>query len=139
MKKPKISTLKKKAWKLMSEYIRRKYADEFGMVECVSCAPPATRKYWKLQQAGHFVPRGRGNACYFLEENIHPQCFQCNINLGGNPAGYAKFIKDTYGADKIDELELEAQKTVKFTVPILEELIEDLKLKINVQHQNQSF
>lgn len=130
-KKPKISTLKKKAWKLCSEYIRRKYADQYGMVECVSCAPPKTRKHWKEMQAGHFVPRGRGNACYFLEENIHPQCFKCNINLGGNPAGYAKYIVEMYGVEKINELELEARKTVKFSVKDLELMIEDFKDKLN--------
>ena len=82
-------------------------------------------------QAGHFVPRARGNACYFVEENIHPQCFQCNINLGGNPAGYAKYIIEMYGVEKIDELQALAMTTVKFTVKDLEVLIEELKLKLN--------
>ena len=67
-------------------------------------------------QAGHFVPKKKGNAVYFVEENIHPQCYQCNINLGGYGAMYNKFMLDTYGQEKIDELLDLAQTTVKFTV-----------------------
>lgn len=130
-KPPTISQLKKKLWKIVSEYIRRKWSDENGMCECVSCAPPKTKKHYKQMQAGHFVPRARGNACYFVEENIHPQCFQCNINLGGNPAGYAKFIKDYYGPEKIDELQEMSMQTVKFKVKDLEEMIIEWKDKLN--------
>ena len=126
-----IGKLKKEAWILLSKYIRLKYADKDGYVSCVTCPPPGTRKHWKEMQAGHFVPRGRGNACYLLEENIHPQCHRCNINLSGNPSAYAKYIKDMYGSEKIDELEMLGRTTKKFTTKELEEIIQDLKQKLN--------
>ncbi len=111
--KQKHSTVKKRLWALVSLYIRRKYSDDNGYCSCVTCG--ATKPY-KQMQAGHFVPKKKGNAVYFVEENIHPQCYQCNINLGGYGAMYNKFMLDTYGQEKIDELLDLAQTTVKFTV-----------------------
>lgn len=66
-------------------------------------------------QAGHFVPKKKGNAVYYVEENIHPQCYQCNINLGGYGAMYNKFMLETYGQEKIDELLALAGTKLKLT------------------------
>lgn len=117
--KKNVSTLKKKLWKLFSEYIRRIGADWRGNVACVTCN---SVKHWKEQQAGHFIP-GRHNMVLFDERNVHPQCYRCNIALSGNPRKYDRFMRITYGPEIIEQLEnLDAQNK-KFTVKELEELI----------------
>lgn len=79
-------------------------------------------KHWKELQAGHFIPKKKGNAVYFVEENIHPQCYQCNINLGGYGAMYNKYMLETYGQEKIDELLALTQTTLKLTIQDLKDI-----------------
>ena len=111
----------------MSEYIRRKYSDDNGICECVTCGKKA---HWKEQQAGHFVP-GRTNSVLFVEENIHPQCPSCNVFKHGNLIEYYPFMISMYGQEKVDELRLLKHKAVKITDKELEQLIEELKGKID--------
>ena len=79
MKKQTLRTLKAKAWKLFSEWIRRKDADAGGTGLCYTCGTP---KHWKELQAGHAIP-GRHNAVLLDEEIVRPQCVRCNVMLRG--------------------------------------------------------
>ena len=124
----KLTPLKNKLWKIISEYIRRKYADEHGMVSCVTCE---VRKHWKEMQAGHFIPQAQGNSVRWLEDNIHPQDYRCNINLGGNGAEYYPFMIETYGQDRVDELRRLSRQTVKLTASDYERLIQEYGDKLN--------
>lgn len=122
-----ISSLKKKAWKLMSEFIRRRDADWKGEVQCVTCG---LVKHWKQLQAGHFIP-GRRNSILFDERNIHAQCYGCNVMKQGNTVKYFRFMQRTYGDTVIEELEHLNTIDKQFQPKELEELIQDLKQKIN--------
>ena len=124
MKKPTKKKLRKTLWDLTSEYIRRKYADDNGYCSCVTCG---MTKHWKEMQAGHFIPKAQGNAIYFVEENIHPQCYRCNMNLGGNGPEYTPFMELTYGKEKVDELRKLAATTVKFTISDYQDMIKETK------------
>jgi len=106
---PKLKTLQAKADKLQSEYIRRKWADHQGNCKCVSCG---TVKPWKEMDAGHFVPKSRGAAVRYIEENVHPECPGCNRFHDGHLIGYTRFMIEWYGEEKIDELQAEARKTL---------------------------
>lgn len=92
---------KAKAWRQCSRYIRLKHADKNGDVKCVTCD---TVKHWKEMQAGHFM-QGRSNSILFEEENIHPQCPRCNLFEDGNLIPYTFFMIETYGEEKIHELQ----------------------------------
>ena len=81
-------------------------------------------------QAGHFVPQAQGDAIRYLEENIHPQCYRCNINLGGNGPEYNAFMLETYGQDMIDELRRLSNTTVKLSLSDLEDLIAEFQEKL---------
>jgi 5-methylcytosine-specific restriction endonuclease McrA len=105
----KLSTLQAKADKLMSQYIRMKYADDLGNVSCVSCGKVL---YWNESDAGHFVPKSRGAAVRYVEENVHPECPGCNRFNEGHLIGYTRYMIDMYGEEKIDELQAEARKTL---------------------------
>jgi hypothetical protein len=89
-------------------------------------------KHFKEMQAGHFIPKKKGNAVYFVEENIHPQCYQCNINLGGYGAMYNKYMLEMYGQEKIDELLNLAKTKLKFTVDDLIDIENDYKERLKL-------
>jgi len=132
MKKITVSRAKKKAWDWLSKYIRMKFADEQGYVSCVTCG--LTRK-WKDMQAGHFVARAQGNATYLLEENVHPQCYRCNMNLGGNGPEYTPYMVSMYGQEGVDELRRLSKTTRKFNVAELLEMADYFKYLAKEQAQ----
>ena len=125
-----ISKLKKAAWAIFSEYIRKRDCLEttgcssFGL--CITCGK---RLHFKLLQAGHFI-LGRHNANLFSERGVHAQCYNCNINLKGNTLEYRRKIIEMYGEGADLELEEEARQIKKFTIPELEELKKELKEKV---------
>jgi 5-methylcytosine-specific restriction endonuclease McrA len=97
-----VSTLKKKLWKLFSEYIRRR---DKGI--CFTCGRVQD---WKLCDAGHFIPRSVGGlALFFHEDNVHAQCKRCNMPpLCGNQYEYGRRL----GEKKVKELrKLQSQIT----------------------------
>ena len=130
VKKPSISSLKKKAWDLFSRYIRLRDClkttgcTSFGL--CVTCGK---RYHFKLLQAGHFIP-GRHNANLFSEKGTHAQCYNCNINLRGNTLEYRRKIIEMYGEGYDEILEAEDRKVVKYTQQDYNEFIDTLKEKI---------
>lgn len=91
--KTKVSTLKRKLWKVFSEYIRLR--DNYT---CFTCG---RKGEGSGIHAGHFLPKSiSGIALYFNEDNVHAQCYNCNINLGGNQYTYGTKL----GKEKVDEL-----------------------------------
>ena len=110
----------------MSEWVRRRDADEGGTTRCVTCRAPI---YWKEAQAGHFVP-GRTNAVLFHPDLVHVQCIACNIFRGGNYAAYTLFMLDRYGREKVEEFLSLKHKVVKLARSDLEAIIETYKQKL---------
>ena len=126
-KKPSISTLKKKLWKLTSEYVRRSAANDDGYAKCVTCG---IEKPYKELQSGHFIPKALGTSIYFDLRNIHPQCYRCNINLGSNGPEYFRFMQERYGDEVIEDLRALSRTTLKLYASDYEEMIEDMKEKL---------
>jgi len=126
-KKKSRSKLKKEAWDLLSKIIRLKYADDNGNCSCVSCG--ATR-HWSQLQAGHFIPKAKGNSVYFLEENIHPQCVHCNMFQDGNLTPYTLFMIDTYGRDEVERLQNVAKEKLKISSNDYEDMIAEYKSRL---------
>ena len=93
MRKKTVSQLKKEAWKVFSKYIRTR--DNFT---CFTCGR-------KGNQAGHMISKHiGGSALYFHPENVHCQCYFCNINLGGNGSVYSKRFIDEYSLETFNKL-----------------------------------
>jgi hypothetical protein len=118
--KPKA--LKAKAWKLMSELVRRKHADSDGYVECFTCN---TWRHWTEVDAGHGIG-GRGNYVLFLEEIIKPQCKVCNGYQGGRYEIFLIKLIELYGVDQVQEWANNARKPFKRTKRDYIELIDEL-------------
>ncbi|MDD5068991.1 MAG: recombination protein NinG [Candidatus Pacebacteria bacterium] len=108
-KKKTSAQLKKELWKIFSIYIRTKDAVGDENV-CFTCG---VRKPWKMLHAGHYIRASAGLATYFLEKNVHPQCYACNIWRDGNSDEYALALQRKYGEDILNELNREKQKIVK--------------------------
>lgn len=125
-KKPKIGSLKTKAWKLFSEIIRRKGADENGNTKCVTCGKV---DHWKRMQAGHFIA-GRTNSILFEESGVHVQCYRCNVGLSGNVVEYYEFMLKKYGKEEVARLKDLRSQIRKISIPEYEEIIQTYKKRL---------
>ena len=104
MKKQSISQLKKKLWKEFSLFIRQR--DKFT---CFTCG---RKGEGGGMHAGHFISKSVGGiALYFHEENVHAQCYNCNINLSGNQWEYGQRL----GEKKVAELQKIRQQINKWS------------------------
>ena len=82
-KKTELAKNKDELWKWFSKYIRLR---DKGI--CFTCGRYAEGSGY---HAGHFVPSAVcGLILRYDEENVNGQCYNCNINLGGNQYEYAK-------------------------------------------------
>lgn len=115
---------------LFSKYIRLKYADKDGNVECYTCG---AKKHWTILQNGHYIPRG----CYFLrfdERNCRPQDEDCNVYKRGNLAVYSQRLEQEHpGITEI--LDQEQWTAYKFTRDELLRMKAELKKKISYLQQ----
>ena len=118
-KKVSISKLKEKAWKLFSEWIRRKDAI-YGENFCITCG---VWKSYKELQAGHWIP-GRHPSVLFDERHCHPQCYHCNVGLKGNPLAYYHYMEKNYTKRVRDELERLDKVNKQFKPYELESIID---------------
>jgi hypothetical protein len=114
-----LKSLRKKAWDLQSEYIRR---SEKGI--CFTCGK---KRYWKQQQAGHYIHK---DCLDFDPINIHCQCVRCNCWWNGNLGIYSERLIAEYGEEAIAELRQRARIPRKFNVFELQELILTYKQKL---------
>jgi hypothetical protein len=96
--------MKKLAWGEFSEYIRRKNADFYGIVECFTCG---TKLHWKDANAGHF----HHGKLDFDEMNINVQCVQCNKWNHGRLGIYSINLIKKHGLDAVTELTEKAKRT----------------------------
>lgn len=100
------ASAKRRADAAMSKYIRTKYM-KYGVIKCVTCA--AIKPFDEMDCA-HFISRKR-EATRFVEENCHPACWKCNrFSPETHLRMYTLFMIDTYGREKIDELERQSKE-----------------------------
>lgn len=112
------------AWKLMSEWIRRKDANSNGFNYCYTCG---TRRHYKELQAGHF----KHDRLDLDERNLKPQCPRCNRFLSGALDVYAEKLIRDYGLEWFNQLVRDANEYHKYEIPEIAKVIRDLKTKIS--------
>lgn len=111
--------MKEKAWDAFSRYIRLRDglvtmgSKEQGM--CFTC--DRVTNLWTRGggQAGHFE-EGRGNAILFEETNCHLQCYQCNVPKHGNQKEYERKMREIYGQEEIDRLDILKRTTKEYSL-----------------------
>ncbi len=104
-KKQTLPQLKKKLWRIFSEYIRIKDSNSKGSIKCITCE---SVYHWKdpkgRMQCGHFFPKKGFPSLYYNETNTAPQCSYCNGVLEGAQYAYSLYIKERYGQEVLDSL-----------------------------------
>lgn len=134
MKKPATKTsAKKKAWDVFSKYIRLRDAlltmHNKIQARCISCQKPYPAFGRKCLQAGHFLP-GRRNSVLFHEDLVHAQCYNCNVNLGGNWVAYERVMIALYGQKKVDEFKKLVPMTIDMTIQDYQDIEAKFRQKI---------
>jgi len=102
-----ISKLKKQLWELCKQIIRKKYGNT-----CYTCGKTGlSGAGW---HTGHFLASSVCGA-YLRHDlrNLRPQCYYCNINLGGSGAIFYQKLVEREGQQYIDDLFKDKQKTIK--------------------------
>lgn len=106
---------------IFNKYIRLRDKGQ----NCISCNKPALK-----ENAGHFFNANNHWNVRFSELNCHLQCEHCNTYLSGNLIEYQRNLIHKIGIENYNELETEARKTRKFTIPELREIITEYKQKV---------
>lgn len=109
--KPTKTKVKKIAYKWFALYLRTLWTTH-GTVNCYTCDKPLI---FKQAQVGHWV-EGHANSTYINEDYVRPQCFYCNIQLGGNQGEFRDRLRKELGDKIVDKLLLEAKSTKDITV-----------------------
>lgn len=100
------TSIQKKTWKVISDYVRIKDYYSYGG-QCVSCE--TFFESWKDGQCGHFKSWGASNSYgkYYLY-NLALQCPHCNhIDDGAIGFNFGAELMHRYGLDVIEKIEQE--------------------------------
>ena len=93
---------------------------------CISCNKPIIGRV----NASHYYNANNHWNVRFNEFNVNSSCITCNQYLSGNLIEYRKYLINKIGLEQLTLLEAEANKTRKFTVNELKEIINTYKEKI---------
>ena len=115
--------LHNKVWKLMSEYVRLKGADQFGFNTCYTCG---AKKHYKELHAGHY----KHDKLDFDERNLKPQCVKCNKYYSGRLDVYCEKLTREYGIDWVNQLVVDAWAYKGYSIEEMLEIEKDLKQKL---------
>ena len=126
MKRKSITKLKSKLWEVFSLYIKQKYSPDGKNVNCFTCGR-------NLQigtsncQGGHYYSQGGFKALQFNENNVRPQCYNCNINLNGNTQIFRENLIAEIGEEAVNELDRHRHDEMRWSASELEEKIKHYK------------
>lgn len=125
MKRKSISSLKKKADKIFSRYVRERDKHR-GCITCGKILSPSK------MDAGHWMGRGAG-AVRYDEHNVHSQCKNCNrFSRGGQvPEIYRRKLNQLYGKEEVERIYVASKKAHRFTRDELEGIIQEYTDKLS--------
>lgn len=106
MKKKSLKTLRKKADKVFSLWVRQNRAVN-GLCKCYTCI---AIKKWGQMHTGHFLSR-KFLSVRFSEDNVRPQCPLCNIFKNGEQYVFGKNLEAS--GVSVTKLQKESKKKVK--------------------------
>lgn len=112
---------------IFSQYIRLKYADKDGIVECFTSGK---KFHWTKIQCGHFIPRGN-LATRWLEQNCRPQSEYDNCFLNGKLDVFESKLEEEK-AGTVEYLRELAHTVSKPTRDEIRSLIIEYRHKVNL-------
>ncbi len=92
---------------------------------CISCECEV-----KAPNASHFFSVGSTPSLRFNEDNVHTSCIRCNLYLHGNISEYAIRLLKKIGKERYELLLSSRNKTRKYTIEELKDLIAEYRKKI---------
>lgn len=116
-----ISRIQRKLWNLCKLITRKRYG-----ATCYTCGRTGlTGSNW---HTGHLWAKASLGAYLKYDLRVlRPQCYNCNINWGGQGAIFYKKMLAEIGPEKMAQLERDRQKTVKAY---------DFYVKLLIEYQN---
>tara|TARA_R110002050_G_scaffold186328_1_gene320546 strand:- start:1185 stop:1592 length:408 start_codon:yes stop_codon:yes gene_type:complete len=108
--------------KAFSRFVRLSCADEFGMINCITCNK---RKMWNEVDCGHFQTRAKLSVRWLYEPpliNASAQCKGCNMSNGGHSYQFGKKIDALYGSGSADTVVFMSNQIRKYTVQELRDM-----------------
>ena len=124
MIKKNITPVKNKLWNECKRIVRARYITEQGYWNCYTCDrlidEPAKA------QTGHLIASSICGAYLRYDlRNLRIQCYNCNINAGGNGAEYYRRMVKEVGQEKTDKLFQDKHVSIKadihwYTAKLLE-------------------
>jgi len=122
--------LKKKAWKLVSEFVRlRDCLKTTGTLEWGHCVTCGKKFSYKALQAGHVID-GRVGMNFLDVRGIFGQCMQCNVWKHGAKDIYIPWFLKEYGPELFDEIMREKRTPCLWKRAEYEAFIEKIKQDI---------
>jgi len=115
-----------KLWKVFSQYIRLRDADENGICTCITCP---RRAHWKKMDTGHGIPR-QHKATKYNEKNNHAQCKPCNGFEGGKREIYKEQVDKRYGKGTWDKMLIASKTQLKLSQFEIDEMERYYKLRV---------
>ena len=105
--KSEISKVQRKLWELCKQYTRGKYGNT-----CYTCRKGGLEgSNW---HTGHYLPKASLGAYLKYDPRVlRPQCYHCNINLGGAGADYHLRLIEEEGKPYVNRIHKDRQITVK--------------------------
>lgn len=100
---------------VFNSYIRERDKDQ----PCICCGKPLG----KVFHAGHLWSVGAYPGVRFNEDNCHGQRTECNLYRHGNAAEYAIRLPQRIGQERFNELFRIKEKSVKLSIPEIQEKI----------------
>jgi hypothetical protein len=120
-KKTSVKKLTEELDTVFSIFIRKRHADEKGLVSCFTCGKI---DHWKNMHAGHYFSR-RYFGTRWHEVNVQNQCPKCNLyNQGAGPQFAVKLVKE-HGPEILETLTIDKNRVMK---------VEAFNLKLLINH-----
>jgi hypothetical protein len=107
-----LKSAKKRAYDAFSIYLRTLWTLK-GFATCYTCDKQCFLKGRPgiRVTVGHWV-EGHHAVSYINEDYVRPQCYRCNMMMGGNQGEFRDRIRKELGDKKVDQLLLKARESV---------------------------
>jgi len=112
-KAPKTAAkLKVQLWPIFSLHQKLVHSSDGEWCQCYTCDKPLQIGTTNCQ-GGHCLPKGAYKNLYFDERAVRPQCYYCNINLGGQHYDFCEKLKLEIGLDEFNDMKAHGKDIVK--------------------------
>lgn len=101
-----------KLWPVFSLYQKLVHSVDGEWCNCYTCDKPIQIGTTNCQ-SGHCVSKAVYKNLYFDERAVRPQCYYCNINLGGMHYDFCLKLKDEIGLDSFSYMIKHGKDIVK--------------------------